>query len=364
MFCLPFIVVLSLSGAIYLFKPQIDAYLDRPYDHLALAEPVSPLDEQVEAALAANPTARIKGLQLRDDPTDAARVHLMTRDGQELRVMVRPDTLEILKTEAQKGRFTNFIHDLHGELLVGEPGAIAVELAGAWAIVMVITGLYLWWPRWSAGLAGVLYPRLGGGRRFFRDLHAVTGMWLSFFALFYLISALPWTKFSGEELKYVQGVLANCAGYPGIGRLAQRPNKRNGWRLTATRPRREAKRRTMSTPNIWRTGEHSEHADHAGHRAKASRLVGFDELAAQVAPLHLADPVLISPPSAKKPNWIVRSDAQNRTLRATLEFDPKNFEQVKAESFADRAWLIASLGSASPRTKVSCSGGSTSCSAC
>ena len=37
LFCLPFIVVLSLSGAIYLFKPQIDAYLDRPYDHLALS---------------------------------------------------------------------------------------------------------------------------------------------------------------------------------------------------------------------------------------------------------------------------------------------------------------------------------------
>ena len=34
-FCLPFIVVLCLSGAIYLFKPQIDAYLDRPLDSLA-----------------------------------------------------------------------------------------------------------------------------------------------------------------------------------------------------------------------------------------------------------------------------------------------------------------------------------------
>ena len=73
-------------------------------------------------------------------------------------------------------------------------------------------------------------------------------------------------------------------------------------------------------------------------------LVGFDELAAQVAPLHLAYPVLISPPSAKKPNWIVRSDAQNRTLRATLEFDPKNFEQVKAESFGDRAMVDRIVG--------------------
>ncbi len=176
LFCLPFIFVLSLSGSVYLFKPQIDAWLDRGFDHLQLSSAPKTLDEQVDAALAANPGARLKALQLRADPMDAARVHLMTAEGRELRVLVRPDTLEILTTQAQKSRLTNFMHDLHGELLLGEPGAIAVELAGAWAIVMVVTGLYLWWPRSHTGLAGILYPRLGSsGRAFLRDLHAVTG---------------------------------------------------------------------------------------------------------------------------------------------------------------------------------------------
>ncbi len=32
LFCLPFIVVLALSGSVYLLKPQIDAYLDRDLD--------------------------------------------------------------------------------------------------------------------------------------------------------------------------------------------------------------------------------------------------------------------------------------------------------------------------------------------
>ncbi len=83
-------------------------------------------------------------------------------------------------------------------------------------------------------------------------------------------------------------------------------------------------------------GEHAGHVGQANHGETAGRITGFDELAAQVAPLHLADPVLISPPSARKPNWIARSDAQNRTLRATLEFKPKSFEKVKEEQFADR----------------------------
>ncbi len=55
----------------------------------------------------------------------------MTQEGRELRVVVRPDTLTIMKTEAQKNRFTNLMFDLHGAILMGEPGAIAVEVAGA-----------------------------------------------------------------------------------------------------------------------------------------------------------------------------------------------------------------------------------------
>ncbi|MGD9544270.1 MAG: PepSY domain-containing protein, partial [Methylocystis sp.] len=38
LFCLPFVTVLALSGAVYLFKPQIDAFFDRPYTHMSLAD--------------------------------------------------------------------------------------------------------------------------------------------------------------------------------------------------------------------------------------------------------------------------------------------------------------------------------------
>jgi uncharacterized iron-regulated membrane protein len=37
LFCVPFIIILALSGSLYLFKPQVEAWLDRPYDHLAFA---------------------------------------------------------------------------------------------------------------------------------------------------------------------------------------------------------------------------------------------------------------------------------------------------------------------------------------
>lgn len=339
LFCLPFIVVLSLSGSVYLFKPQIDAFLDRKYDRLALSGPAKPLDAQVAAALKANPGARLKALQYRADPSDAARVLLMTDEGQELRALVRPDTLEIIETQRQKTRLTQIMHDLHGELLIGEPGAIAVELAGAWAIVMIVTGLYLWWPRGS-GLAGVLYPRLaGGGRTLLRDLHAVTGFWLSFFALFFLLTALPWTKVWGEGFKAARGYL----GAPTARQDWERPLVKQDWTTGPASERAQRLDAYREAPPAQ--DEHAEHrSTGGGHHEHVATPVGFDRIAALAGSLHLADPVTIRPPSPKRPNWVVKSESQNRTLGKTIEYEPSSFAKVKEESFWDRAAVDRVIG--------------------
>ena len=67
------------------------------------------------------------------------------------------------------------------ELLAGNVGSILVELAACWAIVLLVSGIYLWWPRSAAGAAGVLYPRLRQGRqvfwRYFYWLRGYPGRW-------------------------------------------------------------------------------------------------------------------------------------------------------------------------------------------
>ena len=52
LFCIPFVTWLSITGAIYVFKPQIEAWLDKPYAHLTLAGPRASGAAQVAAALA------------------------------------------------------------------------------------------------------------------------------------------------------------------------------------------------------------------------------------------------------------------------------------------------------------------------
>ncbi|MFM9115261.1 MAG: PepSY-associated TM helix domain-containing protein, partial [Planctomycetota bacterium] len=111
LFCLPFVVVLSISGAIYLFKPQIEAYLDRPYDQLALTAAEATVADQVRAAVAAVPDSTPSGYELRTSDTAAARV-LVRASGQTHRVYVQPQTLEILHQIPEEQRLMRWLFKL------------------------------------------------------------------------------------------------------------------------------------------------------------------------------------------------------------------------------------------------------------
>ena len=87
--------------------------------------------------------------------------------------------------------------------------ALALCLAASWAMVMIVTGLILWWPRGPWRMAGTVYPRLSqGGRVFWKDLHSVTGLWISGFVLvrgFYF-------PFDKERLKQLTSDIRYLAG--------------------------------------------------------------------------------------------------------------------------------------------------------
>lgn len=312
--CIPFMIVLALTGSIYLFKPQVEAFIDRPYDRLALQGPPAPLEAQAAAAVAAVPGGRLKTIELRADPTDAARVIVRDAEGAETRVYVRPDDLTVLKTVREDERFMEVAKTIHGELLMGERGSILVELAACWGILMVVTGLYLWWPRGRSGLAGVVFPRLGrGSRLMWRDLHAVTGFWISGLVLFLLVTGLPWATVWGDAFKEVRRLTGTAA-------------VRQDW--TNSRADEHAEHRAAA--------QAEDHMAMHGHMDAAGPRLSYDRIAASVRAMDLPPPVLVTPPSARTPNWVVSSDTQDRPLRVKLELDPVSGALVRRESFADR----------------------------
>ncbi|GLQ88961.1 PepSY-associated TM helix domain-containing protein [Dyella flagellata] len=327
LFCLPFVLWLAITGTIYLFKPQLEPWLERHYANVTHLPAQAP-SAQVAAALHAVPGSVLNAYVLPESSEAATRV-LLGRGSELIRVFVDPSTLQVLNVVGENDRFMRVVFYLHGELLLGRGGSILVELAASWTILMLLSGLYLWWPR-NARLAGVLYPRLRHGSRvFWRDLHAVTGLWISLLALFLLLSGLPWTTTWGGTLRSLRHALV-----------------------------------ANTTPPDWTTGSASERAqirlantpsssEHAGMNmpgmamddpSMAVDYAPIDRLAPVVAAQRLAPPVLIAPPSQKTPHWTARSDTDNRPRRSELILDENTGAVLQRTTFMQKPLLDRIIG--------------------
>jgi len=332
--CIPFVLWLSITGTIYLFKPQIEAFLDRPYDHLTITH-AAPLSAQVQASLHAVSGSVLDQYQLPRNANASAQI-LIDHGAQQFRIYVHPETLQVLKIDNEDRRLEKMIFHLHGELLMGERGSWIVEVAGSWAVVMIVSGIFLWWPRNAKGLGGVLYPRLhAGGRTFWKDIHSVTGMWISVLVLFQLFTGLPWAK--------------SWSAYLGAARhLAGEQNVKQDWLVSssAEQAARSARSSAMSGMDMGNMPG-MDHAEHGGHRAHSSGLIDYtpiDKIATTVASLNLAYPVLIAPPSRSGGNWTAKSDAQDRPLRVDLVLDPKTGSILQRKDFSSKPWLDRVIG--------------------
>ena len=326
LFCIPFILWLATTGSIYLFRPQIERWLDRPYENLRIDGPSATPTAQVHAALAAVPASSLHNYQLPRTARSAVQV-IVGKGSEEFRVYVHPQTLKVLKVVNEDRRPMMVVFRLHGELFMGDRGSMIVELAASWAIVMILTGLYLWWPRQTAKLAGIVYVRLRQGKRiFWRDLHAVTGVWVSAFALFLILTGLPWASSWGKYLQKVRSIGAKAP-------LQQ------DW--TAGRSD-EISRRMAMNPNMagmnMQTGQAT---------APSSSIDEFssdfysplDRLIPVVAQLHLAAPVLIHPPVHPGEAWTATSATQDRPLRSTVTLDGATGTVLTREDFNQRSLI-------------------------
>jgi uncharacterized iron-regulated membrane protein len=333
LFCIPFVLWLATTGSIYLFRPQIEAWLDRPYEHLATTGPRASGEAQVQAVLQAVPGSNLHYYQLPRTPHSAVQI-VVGRKAEEFRVYVNPYTLRVLQVANEDHRFIRRIFYLHGELLLGDRGSYIVETASSWAVIMILTGLYLWWPRGgAAGLAGTLYPRLGHGKRiFWRDIHAVTGLWISALALLFLLSGLPWAKSWGGYLKAARKISGNAILH-------------QDW--TTGRSSEIAERLAMNA-NGLAAAMPSEHAGHWMHMSGAAAQPGayaaLDKMIATATPLGFAFPVLITPPMQRNGPWTAKSDAQNRTLRDQVTLDPTTGAVLTRVNFNQRSFVDRFVG--------------------
>ncbi|WP_343525700.1 PepSY domain-containing protein [Sphingomonas sp.] len=282
----PVLLVLSLTGAIYLFDDELN---DALYPQLrVVAEPVRtvPVSRMIAAALSTYPgtASRID----MPDRADRAAVIFVTPDrGEPLRVSVDPGTGRVLGGVAYDRTLVGWADLTHRSMMMGLFGERLVELAVSWALVLLVTGVILWWPRRVAPAAGRWWPRLSGrGRRFWRDLHAPIGLWTVALIGFLILTGLPWAGVTGPRLHRASEALG--IGYPASFRQYNIPHSTPMKRALGDAPwSLEDAPMPRSAMAGMASGGHAEHGDGSPEAPGASRdpavIAGTDRVARMLA---------------------------------------------------------------------------------
>ncbi|BBB62948.1 membrane protein [Undibacterium sp. KW1] len=246
----PIVLFAALTGILYIFTPQIEAWKHGELDKVEQIRPALPLDRQVDAAMAAFPGKQIKSIipaytvgettqvifgeqRQRGKKTDntetskpngheehqghqmpaaskAAKVEANDHSAraENLIVYVDPGTAKIQGSILESGRFRNWARKLHSNMLQGDGWRWIIELGASWMLMMMITGIYLWWPRGKASWRSVLQYSGNNRRATWRYLHSMLSIVLGLVTLTILLTGLTWAKYAGENFRMAQNAAA------------------------------------------------------------------------------------------------------------------------------------------------------------
>lgn len=207
---IPFMLNLAVTGSLYLFKDEINdtvfAYRNVVTDTGTNVAPSA----IVTAAEAAVPGSSASAYREAPDATHSAMVTVSSDAGSTL-VFVNPHDGKVLGQVASDNEFNWVVKKIHSLEYFGPYANHLVEIVGGFALMLVVTGIYLWWPRRQTG--GVLSVRGTSSERvFWRDTHAVTGAVAGAMIFFLAATGMPWSGYWGGNVN--AWLTANGYGYP------------------------------------------------------------------------------------------------------------------------------------------------------
>jgi uncharacterized iron-regulated membrane protein len=201
---LPVLVMLASTGASYLFAPELDHLLYRDMIDVE-PRPTTPLaPSALVASVEAATGGRVYEVVMPERGDRSLRMLVAVPPAQARTVYADPYDGAVLGSIPYGGVMYT-IRKIHSLQLFGFWASSVVEAVAGWVLILVGTGVFLWWPRGASG--GVVSVRLPASRRpFWRDLHAVTGVFSGAVIAFLVITGMPWSMFWGAKVQELAAV--------------------------------------------------------------------------------------------------------------------------------------------------------------
>lgn len=334
----PFLVILAVTGAIYLFNDEINDWLHRDLRIVPAASQSVPLSAIAAAALASQGGGTVTRIDTPRGPGRSAEVFVRLRAPEPVRVFVDPGNGRVLGSYTYSRTLVGFADLAHGSLMLGKGGDAIVELVACWGFILVATGLFLWWPRGRKRLAGILYPRWSkSGRPFWKDLHAVIGFWASLVVMFLILTGLPWAGIWGDLLR--RGTDLAGIGYPASHRLHGTPAP-----TTVGAESGKAAPWTLEQAPAPQSDPHAHHGGAAmAPQAEPAHRLGLDAVAAILQAEGMDAPYRLTLPRGDRSAFTAFTYPDQPETQRTLHIDQYSGRVIADIRFADYGWAAKAV---------------------
>lgn len=229
MFAMPFILLMASTGLVILYTDPIQDLTQGELRKVDVRSGTTvSLDDQAAAVAQAYPKGSIGDVTPPATPGRTTRFFVDDGSAAGRHVFVDPYSGKVLGSVDAGGGIVGLANRLHGFLnnesvTVPLPavsaiwdggevvrrfvlGDLILELLGVWTLVLIASGLYLFWPRRSRHSEGtkgrrkLLGIRTGAtGRARWRDLHGVAGLLLLPIMAITIVSGLAWSTYWGPS---------------------------------------------------------------------------------------------------------------------------------------------------------------------
>ena len=198
LYVIPFLLTAAVTGMAMMYLTVFDGRDGEKIAVTPIGDAIAP-SQLAETVVQAQPGTVVEWIGPKSE-TLATVFRVSTDAGQRL-VAVDQYSGEVLEIWNRREGWYDFVDNIHSDLLLGTTGDRMIEIAAGLGLIMVLTGLYLWWPRGDT--KSILVPNLRArGRALWKSLHAVIGFWISALLVIFLISGLSWAGIWGG--KFVQ----------------------------------------------------------------------------------------------------------------------------------------------------------------
>lgn len=200
---IPVLLVLAGTGLIYLFRFQLEPLLHP--DLMQLDTPAAgavqqPYSAQLAAVRQTYPDVSVVSMA---EPREEGRPTIFsvtTAEGDGRDVFVDPYGPRVLGSMDPDSTLSGTAVRLHADLMSGTLGDRVMELGACWAVVMALTGYYLFVRGWRARRR---MRKAGRPEVKLRSRHGAAGAVVGVGLLALLITGLPWTGLWGAKVQEI-----------------------------------------------------------------------------------------------------------------------------------------------------------------